>query len=320
MKLRFMLILSLCAAAILMLNACSTTQNPGIETDTAALSPTAVPSSTPPSVKPSDPPITPRPPFLKGEGSIHREMRSGFDSEQERVEWEAEAERVWRTAFESERAFIDIGSEEQPMVVELGWISAEEITPLNRDHDYFVHILSVNGALVEPVFAEPVIGDDLYFMNLEWAHAIDLTGDGQKELVLYYGIAISGRGGGYLSAFAYHNGAFERLPIPRYLHGWEGILIEWLGEKDLRLSCDDPAFELNTRFLALPYEGLRNEGSKNNWVDPVYDVKVTDGRLEVYQYLCLNLHQGVGDLITSLRWDENGNYLVDCRFEPYSEY
>ena len=109
--------------------------------------------------------------------------------------------------------------------------------------------------------------------------------------MLYFPVTLNGgRGGGYVSAFAYNDGAFERLPVPRYLYGFRGILIEWLEEKDLRISCDDPVFELYTSFIELPYEGLQNEGSEGNWVDPVYDCKATDDRLELYQFLCIGAY------------------------------
>jgi len=240
--------------------------------------------------------VTQNEPFLKGEFSLSHDQ------------------------FESERAFIDLGTGDKPLVIELGWLSSNKIAPPNTEHDYFVHILSLNGEPIFPVFVEPVDDvSDVLFLDVSHAYAVDLDGDENNELVLYYSRLINGgKGAGYIVVFSFIEGEFKRLQIPSYLNGFEGLSIKWLGENYLSISCNNPVFELVNKLSELPYEYPSH--NEFNWIDPPYDFSVTDnGELELYQYLCLNgIHQGIGEFITVISWSDLGVPIISCRFTQYT--
>ncbi|MCL2031245.1 MAG: hypothetical protein FWG93_06830 [Oscillospiraceae bacterium] len=308
MRNRFISVFLPYMAVFLVLSACTTSGIPAADTEPDAgvsLAPETRPPTGEDSGAPPPEPLASDAPGLSSEVFLKGEFELRGPEE-----------------FIAERARIDIGNESSPLVLELGWLPAADISPPDEERDFFVHILSVNGTAADPVLAEPATeGEDAcFFYHIQEALALDLNGDGQKELVLYFPIGLNGgNGGGYISVFAYKDGRFERLPVPRYLYGNQDIRIEWFEEKSLRISCDDPVFQFTADFIELPYEGMQNYGDEGNWADPVYGWKVIGDRLELYQLLCIGAyHAGVGDFITAIRWAENGDYLVDVRFEPYN--
>jgi hypothetical protein len=166
---------------------------------------------------------------------------------------------------------------------------------------------------------------DIYYYIGIFVAGGDMNGDGQSDLLLYipHG-GNGGMGGGYMSVFAIKDGVISKLQLPGYLDAgyspeWYSLEIELRGEHDLRITSKNPDFVLDASFdgnyaREIP-SGWENE---SNCADPVYAYTISDGCLELRQYVWLYAHYiGVGDLVTTLRWDESGTPIVDARFEAY---